>query len=104
MLWRILARTLALAGLVTVVGGLGVGATPARAQGFVAGYTTPGLSVGYVQGGYGVGYPVYGYRRVYRPYYPVYRPRPLIYPPVVPVVPYQVVPVVPVAPRAVYRW
>lgn len=111
---RTMGRSMALAGLLAVVGGLGLGASSARAQGIAVGYASPGLSVGYAQGAVGYGYPVgYGYRGVYppvyRPYYPYRYRRPLVYGAVAPVgvVGYPVrpvVPVVPMGPAAVYPW
>jgi hypothetical protein len=45
-------KSLVLAGILAV-GCLGLGSTPARAQGFSFGLSTPGLSVGVGQGPYG---------------------------------------------------
>jgi hypothetical protein len=51
-------RSLAFAGILTA-GGLGLGVSPARAQGFTFGYSGPGLSLGVASGGgYYGGYPV----------------------------------------------
>jgi hypothetical protein len=52
---RTFGRSLAVAGVLTVVGGLGLAATPAKAQGFGVGVATPGFSLSV--GGRGYGYP-----------------------------------------------
>ena len=52
---KTLWRSIFLTGILTV-GGLGLGATPARAQGYGFGVTAPGFSLGVGGGGYYPGY------------------------------------------------
>jgi hypothetical protein len=91
---KALLRTVAMAGVLSV-GGLGLAASPARAQAFGFGYASPGLSFGVATGGFGYygGYPLVAPapvvvapapvvvarplvvpRPYYRGYYPAYRP------------------------------
>ncbi len=78
-------KSFALAAMV-VVGCVGLGASPARAQGYSFGFSTPGFSLGVSQGPYGY------YGGGYYPGYPVVRPGPVV---VAPAVPY-------VVPRPIY--
>lgn len=89
---KTIGKSLAFTGLLAV-GLLTVGASPARAQAFGFGYSSPGFSIGVNTGGYGY----YG-GGVY-PGYPVIAPAPVV---VAPRVPY-VVPGPIYGPRPFYR-